>query len=93
MPRTINALNTHTVGAIENGRSLSNRTAGTELVITLISYGPVDELRLMADPLVLGGGKRHFEAVGTLKRPCFTGSQPTTTGAIVATYSLHASPQ
>lgn len=39
MPRTINALNTHTVGAIENGRSLSNRTPGTELVITLISYG------------------------------------------------------
>ncbi len=36
----------------------------TELVRTLIEHGLVDELRLMIDPVVLGGGKRIFRDDG-----------------------------
>ena len=39
----------------------------TELVKTLIEHDLADELRLMIDPLVLGGGKRIFGDDGTLR--------------------------
>jgi dihydrofolate reductase len=59
----------------------------TELVQTLIEQGLVDELRLMIDPLLLGGGKRIFGADGALRPLRLVHSQVTTTGAILATYA------
>ena len=58
-----------------------------ELVRTLIEHDLVDELRLMIDPLVLGGGKRIFPDDGALRRLRLVDSQATTTGAILATYA------
>jgi dihydrofolate reductase len=58
-----------------------------ELVRTLIEKGLVDELRLMIDPVVLGGGKRIFADDGTLRPMRLVGSEPTSTGAIFATYA------
>ena len=58
-----------------------------ELVRTLIEQGLVDEFRLMIDPLVLGGGKRLFPDDGALRPLRLVASEPTTTGAILATYA------
>jgi dihydrofolate reductase len=58
----------------------------TQLVRGLLERDLVDELRLMIDPLMLGGGKRVFPNDGTFREWRLIGSQPTTTGAILATY-------
>lgn len=60
----------------------------TQLVHALLANNLVDELRLMIDPILLGGGKRIFDndndnAVTSLR---LVDSQSTTTGAILATY-------
>lgn len=59
----------------------------TELVQTLIAHALVDELRLMIDPVVLGGGKRFFRDDGRVKALRLVSSEVTTTGAILATYA------
>jgi dihydrofolate reductase len=59
----------------------------TELVQTLVEHGLVDELRLMIDPVVLGGGKRIFRDDGSLRPLRLVDGQVTSTGAILATYA------
>jgi dihydrofolate reductase len=59
----------------------------TVLVQTLIEHRLVDEFRLMIDPLVVGGGKRLFRDDGELRALRLVDGQPTTTGAIIATYA------
>jgi dihydrofolate reductase len=59
----------------------------TEFVHTLIEHDLVDELRVMIDPLLLGGGKRFFRDDGALRPLKLVDSQVTTTGAILATYA------
>ncbi len=59
----------------------------TELVQFLIEHDLVDELRLMIDPVVLGGGKRIFRDDGSLRPLRLVVSEVTTTGAILATYA------
>lgn len=61
-----------------------------ELVGTLIEHDLVDELRLMIDPLVLGGGKRLFRNDGVLNRFRLADGQLTSTGAILAKYATAA---
>ena len=58
-----------------------------ELVRTLLDDGLVDELRLMIDPVMLGGGKRIFGDDGTLRSLRLVESEATSTGAIFATYA------
>jgi dihydrofolate reductase len=57
------------------------------LVQTLMVLGLVDELQLMTDPLVAGGGKRLFGDDGALRPLRLADSQVTSTGAIIATYA------
>ena len=57
------------------------------LVQTLMALGLVDELRLMIDPLMAGGGKRLFGDDGALRPLRLADSQVTSTGAIIATYA------
>ena len=59
----------------------------TMLVQTLIAHGLVDELQLMLDPLVVGGGKGIFPADGALRPLRLVDSKVTSTGAILATYA------
>ncbi len=59
----------------------------SELVRELIAKDLVDELRVMIDPLVVGGGKRVFNDDGALRPWRLVDSQVTTTGAILATYA------
>jgi dihydrofolate reductase len=58
-----------------------------ELVRALIEHDLVDELRLMIDPVVLGGGKRIFHDDGLLRQLRLVDGQVTGTGAILATYA------
>jgi dihydrofolate reductase len=59
----------------------------TRLVQTLVADGLVDELRLMIDPLMLGGGKRVFPDDGALRPLRLVNGEVTSTGAILATYA------
>ena len=59
----------------------------TVLVQTLIEHELVDELRLMIDPVVLGGGKRIFRDDGVLRQLRLLDGQLTDTGAFLATYA------
>jgi dihydrofolate reductase len=59
----------------------------TQLVQWLIENDLVDELGLMIDPVILGGGKRVFRDDGVLRRLRLVHSETTTTGALLAVYS------
>ena len=63
----------------------------TVLVRTLIEHGLVDELRLMIDPVVLGGGKRIFSQDGVLRQLRLVDGQVTSTGVFLATYRSEGS--
>jgi dihydrofolate reductase len=60
----------------------------SELARTLIEHGLVDQLRVMIDPLLVGGGKRIFPDDGAARPLRLVDSKVTTTGAILATYAL-----
>jgi dihydrofolate reductase len=70
----------------EDGRDL-HVVGSAQLVRSLLSYDLADELRLMIDPLVLGGGKRIFPEDGQLRRFRLAEHEFTNYGAILATYS------
>jgi dihydrofolate reductase len=57
-----------------------------ELTQELIEHGLVDELRLMIDPVVLGGGKRIFRDDGSLRPLRLVDGEVTTKGAFLALY-------
>jgi dihydrofolate reductase len=78
----------HAVTALkaEDGRDL-HVIGSPGLVQTLIGDDLVDELRLMIDPLVVGGGKRLFGDEGALRSLRLVDSQVTSTGAIIVTYA------
>ena len=59
----------------------------TELVRTLIAHALVDELRLMIDPVVVGGAKRIFPDDGELRPLRLVDGQVMSKGAILATYA------
>ncbi|MFB9236250.1 dihydrofolate reductase family protein [Plantactinospora siamensis] len=73
----------------EPGRDL-HLIGSPGLVRSLLALGLVDELRLMIDPLVLGGGKRLFGDGGGPSPLRLVGSRLTGTGAIIATYATAA---
>ncbi|PWR10761.1 deaminase [Micromonospora acroterricola] len=59
----------------------------SRLTQTLIENDLVDELRLFIEPVLVGGGKRIFPDDGAQRRLRLSGSQVTTTGVIIATYT------
>jgi dihydrofolate reductase len=70
----------------ENGGDL-HVIGSSELVRTLVEGGLVDELRLMIDPLLLGGGKRIFGDDGALRPLRLVEGVVTSTGAVLAKYA------
>ena len=76
------------VGALkqEDGGNL-HVIGSTELVRALLERGLVDELRLMIDPVALGGGKRFFPDDGALKAWSLVDSHVAGNGAILTTYA------
>lgn len=69
----------------ERGRDL-HVIGSPGLVRSLLAQGLVDELQLMIDPVLVGGGKRLFADDGALRPLRLTDSRVTSTGAIIATY-------
>jgi dihydrofolate reductase len=63
-------------------------TAGSpSLVRSLIEQGLLDELTLMISPVVAGGGRRRlFSDDGALTKFELVHGQPTSSGALIATY-------
>jgi dihydrofolate reductase len=59
----------------------------TQLVQALLQHDLVDELRLMIDPLALGGGKRFFPEDGALRPLRLVDSQVSDMGAVLATFA------
>lgn len=59
----------------------------TVLVQSLIQQSLVDELRLMVDPVLVGGGKRIFPEDGALRPLRLVDHEVTGSGAIIATYT------
>ncbi len=57
-----------------------------ELARTLLAHDLIDELHLMVDPVLVGGGKRLFPDDGTLRSFTLTRSETTSTGAMLLTY-------
>jgi dihydrofolate reductase len=70
----------------EDGEDL-HLFGSTELTQALLEHGLVDELRMMIDPIVVGGGKRLFRDDGTLRKLRLVDSEVTSTGAILTTYA------
>jgi len=62
-------------------------TGSTELAQRLLEAGLVDELRLMIDPILLGGGKRIFPEDNAMRAFELSSSKTTSTGAMLATYA------
>jgi dihydrofolate reductase len=59
----------------------------TVLVQSLIQHGLVDELRLVINPVLVGGGKRIFPDDGALRTLRLVDHEVTGTGTIIATYA------
>ncbi len=59
----------------------------TVLVQSLIRHGLVDELRVMIDPALVGGGKRIFPEDGALRPLRLVDHEVTSTGTIIAAYA------
>jgi dihydrofolate reductase len=61
---------------------------GAKLISSLMNQGLVDELRLLVNPLILGGGKALFKAVKGRHTLKLAGAKPLKSGKIALTYSL-----
>ena len=79
--------------AVARIRELRNADGGDLLVMgsptlarTLLHEGMVDELRLMIEPVILGGGKTIFPDDGTLRTLELVSTVTSGTGALVCTY-------
>jgi dihydrofolate reductase len=59
----------------------------TVLVQSLIEHGLVDELRLLLNPVLVGGGKRIFPDDGALRRLRLLDHEVTGAGTIIARYA------
>jgi dihydrofolate reductase len=57
------------------------------LVRSLLEHDLLDEIRVMIDPLVVGGGKRLFGDGSSIRSLRLVESRPTGTGSIIASYA------
>jgi len=80
-------------GAVARVRELRETDGGNLLVMgsptlvrTLLREGLVDELRLMIEPVILGGGKTIFPDDGTLRALVLVSAVTSGTGVLVCTY-------
>jgi dihydrofolate reductase len=74
----------------ESNRGDLHLIGSSQLLHTLLAHDLVDELRLMIDPLAVGGGKRLFPDDGVLRSFRLVDHQVTSTGAFMARYELAA---
>jgi dihydrofolate reductase len=63
---------------------------GATLVSNLMNLGLIDELRLMVNPLVLGGGKALFKDVKERHALKFVRAKSLRSGKVSLTYSVQS---
>ena len=85
--------NTSLFSSLAEVRDLRDRDGGDlmvwgspQLVTTLIAEGLVDELIVMIEPILLGGGKRIFPIDSMARRMELVASVTASTGVLVCTY-------
>jgi len=85
--------NTSLLSSLAEVRDLHDRDGGDlmvwgspQLVTTLIAEGLVDELIVMIEPILLGGGKRIFPIDSMARRMELVASVTASTGVLVCTY-------
>jgi dihydrofolate reductase len=61
---------------------------GATLVASLMNLGLIDELRLLVNPLILGGGKALFKDVEGRHTLKLVGAKPLKSGKVSLTYSV-----
>ena len=61
---------------------------GATLVSSLMNLGLIDELRILVNPLILGGGKTLFKDVKERHTLELTGAKPLKSGKVSLTYSV-----
>lgn len=61
---------------------------GATLVATLLNHDLLDELRLIVQPILLGGGKALFAGLEKWRSLELLGAQPTGTGAVMLSYRV-----
>ncbi|RZU73674.1 dihydrofolate reductase [Micromonospora kangleipakensis] len=71
----------------ESGDGELHVIGSARLATSLLVHDLVDELRLMLDPVLLGGGKRIWPEGGRLASFRLTSNEPTSTGALLLTYA------
>jgi dihydrofolate reductase len=78
----------HAIAALKGREGGDLHVIGsTNLVQHLIKEGVVDELRVIIDPVTVGGGKRIFPDDGELRTMRLVESGVTSTGGFIATYA------
>jgi dihydrofolate reductase len=63
---------------------------GATLVSSLVNLGLIDELRLMINPLILGGGKALFKDVKERHALKLIRAKPLKSGKVSLTYSTRS---
>ena len=86
--------NTRIVRDVEEIRRLKQQpgkdmhaVGGATLIGSLMNQRLIDELRLVVQPIVLGGGKALFKDVGERHALTFRGATPLKSGAVRLTYA------
>lgn len=67
--------------------------AGGGAAVSLLAAGLLDELRLVLNPVTLGGGTRLFDGEYPRADWRLTGNRPFASGAVVLTYAKVAAPR
>jgi dihydrofolate reductase len=79
------------VAALKEEAGQDLRVIGsTQLVQTLLEHGLVDEIRIMLDPVTVGGGKRLFRDDGVRRALKLLDGQVPSKGALLGRYAVSA---
>ena len=96
-PVNVNWKNTRVVSDLEEIRELKQKTGkdihavgGATLVSALINHGLVDEIRLMVNPVLLGGGKALFNGLTERKHLKLESAEQRGNGKVYSIYSVQS---
>jgi dihydrofolate reductase len=96
-PLKVNWKNTRVISDLEEIRELKQKSGkdiyavgGAILVSTLINHGLLDEIRLMVNPVLLGGGKPLFKGTTERKQLKLVSAEQRDHGKVYSIYSLQS---
>jgi dihydrofolate reductase len=94
-PMEVSWKNSRVISDLEEIRNLKQKpgkdiyvVGGAKLVSSIINLGLIDEIRLMINPVLLGGGKLLFEGVTKRHHLKFVSSEERTAGKVYVKYKM-----